>query len=117
MPKYIVELYLDGYNTEKEMEDACAEYIYDQLNMAAACVKITRMLNDDQLHEQLDTAHSVVISTREQATIAMDEIRLAAGAPLGRDDTSKMRAVDYVAALRAENVQLKNRALNHENIT
>jgi len=43
MSKFIVELYLDGYETEKEMEDACEEFIYDQLNFTASCVKIERI--------------------------------------------------------------------------
>lgn len=42
-PKYIVELYLDGYLTEEEMEAACDEFIYEQLNFAASSVKIEKM--------------------------------------------------------------------------
>ena len=47
MPKFIVELWLDGYETEKEMEDACEEFIYDQLNFTASCVKIERIKDPD----------------------------------------------------------------------
>jgi hypothetical protein len=42
MPKFIVDLWLDGYETEEEMEEACAEFIYEQLNMTASGVKITK---------------------------------------------------------------------------
>lgn len=48
MPKYIVELWLDGYNTEKEMEAACDEFIYEQLNMTASSVKITKMPEEQE---------------------------------------------------------------------
>lgn len=43
MPKFEVELWLDGYETEKEMEDACEVFIYDQLNMTASSVHIKRI--------------------------------------------------------------------------
>ena len=41
MPKFIVDLWLDGYETEEEMEEACAEFIYQQLTMTASNVEIT----------------------------------------------------------------------------
>ena len=40
MPRFIVDLWLDGYDTEKEMIDACEEFIYEQLNFTASSVKI-----------------------------------------------------------------------------
>lgn len=40
MPKFIVDLWLDGYETEEEMEAACKEFIYDSLNFTASSVKI-----------------------------------------------------------------------------
>ena len=40
MPKFIVDLWLDGYDTEEEMVDACKEFICDQLNFSASYVKI-----------------------------------------------------------------------------
>lgn len=43
MPKFIVDLWLDGYETEEEMEEACEEFIYDQLNMTASSVKVERL--------------------------------------------------------------------------
>lgn len=46
MPKFIVDLWLDGYTTDEEMEKACEEFIYDQLNMTASSVKITRIKDD-----------------------------------------------------------------------
>lgn len=42
MPQYIVDLWLDGYDTEAEMEKACDEFIYEQLNFTASSVKVKR---------------------------------------------------------------------------
>jgi Ser/Thr protein kinase RdoA (MazF antagonist) len=41
MPKFIVDLWLDGYEDEKELEKACLEFIYDQLDMTASQVSVT----------------------------------------------------------------------------
>jgi hypothetical protein len=43
MPRFIVDLWLDGYETEEEMEVACEEFIYEQLNMTASSVTIERI--------------------------------------------------------------------------
>ena len=45
MPRYIVDLWLDGYETEEEMEEACDEFLYEQLNMTASSVTF-RKIND-----------------------------------------------------------------------
>ena len=42
MPEYIVNLWLDGYDTEEQMEKACDEFIYDQLNFTASSVRVKR---------------------------------------------------------------------------
>lgn len=47
MPKFIVELWLDGYESEQEMAEACEEFIYEQLNFAASSVIIER-IEDEQ---------------------------------------------------------------------
>lgn len=41
--KFIVELHLDGYDSEEEMKAACKEFIYDQLNFAGTGVTITEL--------------------------------------------------------------------------
>ena len=38
--KFIVDLELDGYETEEEEKKACEEFIYEQLNFAASSVSI-----------------------------------------------------------------------------
>lgn len=43
MPKFMVEIWLDGYESEEEMTDACEEFINDQLNFTASSVIVTRM--------------------------------------------------------------------------
>jgi hypothetical protein len=43
MPKFIVDLWLDGYETDEELEKACEEFIYEQLNFTASSVKITKL--------------------------------------------------------------------------
>lgn len=41
--KFIVDLWLDGYDSEEEMQIACEEFIYDSLNMTSSSVKIERI--------------------------------------------------------------------------
>ena len=54
MPKYIVDLWLDGYDTEEEMTKACDEFIYDQLNFTASSVKVKRIEEED--YQQLNSS-------------------------------------------------------------
>ena len=44
MPKFIVELELelDGYETEEEMEDACIKFIHQQLTFTSSSVTVTK---------------------------------------------------------------------------
>lgn len=42
MPKFIVDLWLDGYDSEEEMAAACEEFIYDQLNFSGSSVEIKK---------------------------------------------------------------------------
>lgn len=48
MPRFIVDLSLDGYESEQEMEKACEEFIYEQLNFAASSVIIQRIDDDHE---------------------------------------------------------------------
>ncbi len=43
MPRFVVDLWLDGYETDEAMAEACEEFIYEQLNFAASSVKIERI--------------------------------------------------------------------------
>jgi len=40
MAKFVVDLWLDGYDSEEEMIVACKEFIYESLNMTASSVKV-----------------------------------------------------------------------------
>ena len=46
--KFIVDLYLDGYETEEEMKEACLEFIYNQLNFSGSCVTVEPLDNNKQ---------------------------------------------------------------------
>jgi len=43
MARFILDLWLDGYENEKDMEEACHEFIYDQLNMTASGVTFRQL--------------------------------------------------------------------------
>ncbi len=38
--KILIEITLDGYETPEEHEEACSEFVYEQLNMTASGVSI-----------------------------------------------------------------------------
>ena len=40
MPKFIVDLWLDGYETEEQMVEACQEFIREQLNFSGSSVEV-----------------------------------------------------------------------------
>lgn len=43
MPRFIVDLWLDGYDNDKDLEEACEEFIYEQLNMTASSVSVEKI--------------------------------------------------------------------------
>lgn len=47
MAKFIVDLWLDGYDSEEEMTAACEEFIYNQLNFAGSGVTVTKIAEDN----------------------------------------------------------------------
>lgn len=56
MPKFIVDLWLDGYETEEEANAAAKEFIDDQLNFSGSSVQIqepTPCANCERLEDQL----------------------------------------------------------------
>jgi len=38
--KMLIEIDLDGYDTDQERYDACMEFVYEQLNMTASGITI-----------------------------------------------------------------------------
>ena len=45
--KFVVDLWLDGYETEEEQEAACLEYIKEALDFSASSVKVERLRTED----------------------------------------------------------------------
>lgn len=43
MAKFLVELWMDGYDSKEEMDIACEEFINDQLDMSASSVTVTKI--------------------------------------------------------------------------
>lgn len=48
MPLFLIDLWMDGYDTEEEMEKACFEFIDEQLNMTASSVKTKQIKENDK---------------------------------------------------------------------
>jgi hypothetical protein len=53
MTKFIVDLWLDGYETEEEMANACEQFIYDQLNFSGSGVKIMKIPSPENIAKEL----------------------------------------------------------------
>ena len=51
MPRFIVDLWLDGYDSEEEMEEACKDFIYEQLNFAASSVTLEKVVVPQEQNE------------------------------------------------------------------
>ena len=47
MPKYLLDLDLDGYEDEEERKKACDVFIEEQLDFSASSVKFTRLEDSD----------------------------------------------------------------------
>jgi chromosome segregation ATPase len=97
---------MDGYNTARatfEREKAAIISSHDVVVLAFR--KVDKEL--EEVKNDYEEASRALSSTRLLAAKSMDEIRLAAGAPLSGDDKSLKRAVDYVRELKAENARLR----------
>lgn len=46
--KYIIDLFLDGYDTEKEQEEACRQFILDELDISSSSIKVIGKIEDDE---------------------------------------------------------------------
>jgi hypothetical protein len=54
MPKFLVDLWLDGYETEEELESACECFINEQLDFSASSVKVT-MITEEQYEKIINS--------------------------------------------------------------
>lgn len=48
MAKFIIDLSLDGYDSEGEEAEACYEFIIDQLNFSGSSVSVVEYKTDDK---------------------------------------------------------------------
>ena len=48
MPIYLVDLWLDGYNSEEEMKKACDIFIDEQLDITASSLRFERVTEDSE---------------------------------------------------------------------
>lgn len=48
MARFVIDLWLDGYEDDEEMARACEEFIQEQLDFAGSGVKIVKRLRDDE---------------------------------------------------------------------
>ena len=53
MPKFIVDLWLDGNEPAEDMAVGCEHFIYDPLNFSASGVKIMKIPSPDNIAKQL----------------------------------------------------------------
>lgn len=70
MPKFIVDLWLDGYETEEEANAAAKEFIDDQLNFSGSSVQIqevTPCANCERLEEEHSHVVKRLVESRDYA--------------------------------------------------
>jgi hypothetical protein len=48
MARFVVDLWLDGYEDDEEMARACEEFIREQLSFAGSGVNVVKRLRDDE---------------------------------------------------------------------
>lgn len=48
MPRFVIDLWLDGYETDEEQLQACKEFMIDQLNFTASSFKIIEVLPEQE---------------------------------------------------------------------
>ena len=46
MPKFFIELHLDGYETQEQELEACKEFIVEQLNFSGSCIEIIEVVDN-----------------------------------------------------------------------
>lgn len=46
MPIYLLDIWLDGYDNEEQMNNACDEFILNQLDITASSIRIKRLKNE-----------------------------------------------------------------------
>jgi hypothetical protein len=55
--KFIVDLWLDGYDSDEEMEKACIEFIQEALDFSASSVSVEVYKDKNEHNQSQDTSH------------------------------------------------------------
>ena len=59
--RFIIDLSLDGYDSQKHHDEACKEFVEDQLNITASSVKVTEIPSSGKSKEEIrELADSIV---------------------------------------------------------
>lgn len=53
MAKFVVDLCLDGYNSQEEMEEACMTFMEEQLDFSASSVNIVKLKDYEIDHQAM----------------------------------------------------------------
>jgi len=59
MPKFLIELAMDGYETAEEQEEACKVWIEEQLDSSGTSVKIIEVFPDEEEYVNKDYKHEL----------------------------------------------------------
>lgn len=79
MGKFIVDFWLDGYDSEEEAEDAGLAFMEEELNMTASYAKIVKF-EDSEVGELVDAMENLVLSiatpdhNQDTATLMHEDI-------------------------------------------
>ena len=49
MPRFIVDIWMDGYDNEEDMAEACEAFINEQLDFTASSVKVHRIEDTEEV--------------------------------------------------------------------
>jgi len=74
--KFIVDLWLDGYNSEEEMNMACKEFIKEQLDFTASSVQIEE-------YDESRESKSAIPSADKMFEACRNELKIQGEHPIG----------------------------------
>lgn len=73
MTKFLIDFWMDGYESEAAMIEAAPDYIFDNLDSAGASVKVVCHIDEDNLLNEVERLRAEVARLRNE----LDEIRRA----------------------------------------
>lgn len=66
MSKFLVEINLDGYESEGEHHKACLEFIHEQLNFSGSCVTVSEPMYDQLLADARELQKALAHYSNEE---------------------------------------------------